>query len=242
MAKKYQRRTHVSVRKKKEEEQKLAKRREFYKAHKKQLIIAAIAAVVAIAVIWLAVDYFYAPGGSMRIFMGKLQGVQENSIIRNLGTTRSPRYYTFGSFDPPAGYTNDPEYLPSSDKMEQNFYYVADDENAIIQSVYAAGVKNRTGEDMLNTMATSGMYVSMSEPKVLETNGLKLHYIYAVSDPSGENNGVFAGNLVMYADTVQDSCILINVSSIRGSEEEIPNEETMIEELKPILAGLKVAK
>ena len=239
MAKKYQRRTHVAVRKKQEEEKKLAKRRAFYREHKKQLIIAAIAAVLLIVAIVLAVDYFYAPGGSMRIFMGNLLGVQENSVIRNLGTTRSPRYYTFGTFDAPEGYTSDPSFYQASDTKEQNFYYVADDENAVIENIYVTGVKNRTGESMVEEVGGSGMYAFMSEKRTAEIAGNTYNYLYALSNNS-DDDSIFWATLIMYVDTVQDSSILVNLSSPRGAENEVPDEGTMLQAAEPILAGVKV--
>ena len=78
MAKKYQQRTHVSIRKKKEEEAKLAKRRAFYLKNKQTILIAIGALAVIILLGSLVLDYFYAPGGSMKVFMGNLIGKTED--------------------------------------------------------------------------------------------------------------------------------------------------------------------
>ena len=123
MAKRYQQRTHVSIRKKKEEEQKLQKRRAFYQKHKKQLLAGGAALLALIVGVWLAVDYFYAPAGSLRMFMGNLVGVEQDWLVRNLGTSRSPRYYKFGEFTPLEGYADQSaDNNFSSDKKEQSFY------------------------------------------------------------------------------------------------------------------------
>ena len=52
----------------------------------------------------------------------------------------------------------------------------------------------------------------------------------------------FYSALVMYVDTVQDSCILVNCSSAYTALEEIPTEEQMLAEAEPIFACLKVAE
>lgn len=242
MAKKYRRREHVSTRKKREEEQKLAKRQEFYQQHKKQLWTAAIAAVAAIVLIWLAVDFFYCPGGSMRMFLGKLMNVEDNAIIRNLGSTKSPLYFDFGSFDAPEGYTSDPDYNPPSDKNEHNFYYYTDDEERVIREVFVTGVKEKTGAEMAETVINSGMYLSTSEKRTAEIAGHPVTYLYAQGNPSADDSSVYYAVLIMYVDTVKDSSVLINCTSQRGALEELPTEEAMVADAETILANLTVAK
>ena len=241
MAKKHQRREHVSVRKKREEEQKLAKRREFYQQHKKQLWTGVIAAAAAIVLIWLAVDFFYCPGGSMRMFLGRLMDVEENAIIRNLGSTKSPLYFNLGSFDAPEGYTSDPDYNPPSDENEHNFYYYTDDTDRVIHDVFVSGVKDKTSAEMAETIANSGMYSSLSEKRTAEIAGHQVTYLYAQGNPSSEDSSVYYAVLIMYVDTVKDCSILINCTSHRGALEELPAEEAMVAEAEAILANLTVA-
>ena len=58
-----------------------------------------------------------------------------------------------GEFTAPEGYTLDPDYNVSSDSLEQNFYFTANDENALIQSVYVSGVRNRGAAEMVEMVA-----------------------------------------------------------------------------------------
>ena len=240
MAKKHQRREHVSVRKKKEEELKLQKRRAFYAVHKKRIFTGVIAAVLAIALGWMAVDYFYTPGGSIRMFMGKLIGVEDNWIVRNMGTTKNPLYFKLGQVDAPEGYTLDADYNVASDKIEQSFYYNADDENAVVQSVYYAGVKDKTGEQMLETVTGSGMYTSVTEARETEIAGMKARYVYAQMNPDSTDTSVFSALLIMYVDTVKDSCVLINCSSGHLTQEQLPDEAAMLTEAEKLVACLKL--
>lgn len=240
MAKKYQHREHVSVRKKREEEQKLQKRQEFYAAHKKQMIAGVVAAIVAVVLIWAAVDYFYTPGGSIRMFMGKLIGVEDSWIVRNLGTTKHPLYFKFGEVETPEGYTLDADYSVSSDKTEQSFYFNADDENAVIQSVYYAGVKEKTSQEMLETVRTSGIYTSVTETKEVQLGGVPMHYVYAQMNPDSNDASVFSAMLLMYADTVKDSCVLMNCNSAHLPQEQLPSEEEMLAAAERLAACLKL--
>lgn len=240
MAKKHQRREHVSVRRKKEEQLKLKKRQDFYAAHKKQIITGIIAVVVAIVLIWVGVDYFYTPGGSIRMFMGNLIGVEENWLVRNMGTTKKPMFFKFGEVDAPEGYTLDAEYNVSSEDREQSFYYNADDETATIQNVYFAGVKEKTGAEMIETVISSGMYASMSEGKTTEIAGMPIQYVYATMNPDSADDTIFSSLLIMYADTVKDSSVLINCTSFRGTEDEIPGEEAMLAAAESLVSCLKL--
>ena len=96
MAKKYQQRTHVSIRKKKEEEAKLAKRRAFFLKNKQTILIAIGALAVIILLGSLVLDYFYAPGGSMKVFMGNLIGKTENALILDFDDNNRGRYFYMG--------------------------------------------------------------------------------------------------------------------------------------------------
>lgn len=238
MAKKYQHRTHVSVRKKKEEEQKLQKRRAFYQKHKKQLIVGITALVVLIVGGWLAVDYFYAPAGSLRMFMGNLVGVEQDWLVRNMGTSRSPRYYKFGEFTPLEGYTDkSAENNFSSDKKEQSFYYAAEDENAPVQSVYVSGVKEKTGAEMIETLRASGTYEEMGETRTGELAGVPVQYLYAIQ-ANTEPADTYTAALIIYADTVQDSSVLVNIFSGKAAKDALPDEAALTAEAEEILSHL----
>ncbi len=238
MAKRYHQRTHVSIRKKKEEEQKLQKRRAFYQKHKKQLIAGGAALLALIVGVWLAVDYFYAPAGSLRMFMGNLVGVEQDWLVRNLGTSRSPRYYKFGEFTPLEGYADQSaDNNFSSDKKEQSFYYAAEDEAATVQRVYVSGVKEKTGEEMIETLLTSGTYTETGEAKTGALAGIPVRYLYTIQENT-EPAGTYTAALVVYADTVQHSSVLVNLFSGKAAKDALPGEDAMVAEAEEILAHL----
>ena len=174
------------------------------------------------------------------MFMGKLIGVEDSWIVRNLGTTKHPLYFKFGQVDAPEGYTLDADYSVTSDKSEQSFYYNADDESAAVQSVYYAGVKEKTSQEMLDTVMSSGMYASLSEAKETEIAGMKVHYVYAQMNPDSTDASVFSALLIMYADTVKDSCVLINCTSGHLTQDQLPDEAAMLAEAEKLVACLKL--
>ena len=240
MAKKYQRRTHVSIRKKQEEQKKLEKRRAFYAKYKKLITYGSIALVSLIVIISVLCHFFAAPAGSLNRV--QLNNVAENAIVRNMGNSSNPRYYVFGSMDQPAGYVSNEDYNTSSDKKEQNFSFNAEDETKAIQSVYVTGVKERTGADMAAEVGKSSLYSTMTEVKTTEIAGHTVHYIFGQGNPKDDDDTIFYSALVMYVDTVQDSCILVNCASAYLAQEEIPTEEEMLAETEAIFSCLKVAE
>jgi len=240
MAKKYQRRTHVSVRKKKEEQKKLEQRQAFYAKYKKLIIYGSIALVALIVIICLLCHFFAAPAGSLNKV--QLNRVADNAIVRNLGKSSAPRYYIFGSMDQPEGYIANENYNTSADKKEQNFAFKAEDEAKAIQSVYVTGVKERTGMDMAAEVSKSSIYSTMTEVKTVEIAGHTVHYLFAQGNPKDDDDTIFYSVLVMYVDTVQDSSILVNCASAYDVLEEIPTEEEMLAEAEAIFSCLKTAK
>ena len=159
-----------------------------------------------------------------------MNNLAENAIVRNLGNSKSPRYYVFGNMDQPEGYVSNTNYNTSSDKKEQNFSFDAEDEAKAIQSVYVTGVKNRTGADMAAEVGKSSVYSTMTEVKTTKIAGHTVHYIFGQGNPKDDDDTLFYSALVMYVDTVQDSCILVNCSSAYTALEEIPTEEEMLAE------------
>ncbi|MBE5781768.1 MAG: hypothetical protein E7329_00470 [Clostridiales bacterium] len=243
MAKKYQQRTHVSVRKKKEEEKKLAQRRAFYAKHRKQILIGIAALVLVIVLGSLAWDYFYAPNGSMRVFMGNLIGAEETDIIKDLGTSSKPRYYKLGAMETPEGYEEgDYGLTTTAVSFDQKFYFVATDEAKTINNVYIAGVPNKTGAQMMEVLASNEMYAMQTEARTAEIAGHPVTYLYAQNMPNSEDETIYYSSLVIYADTIQNSSVLINCSSAHAPLDQVPTEEAMLAEVEGILSCLTINK
>ena len=239
MAKQYQTRTNVAVRKKREEEAKRAKRRAFFRAHKKQIIAAAIALAIAIPAIWVAVDYFYAPAGSMRMFAGKLLDVQENALIRNLGTEKSPRYYTLGYFAPLEGYTLNPNYNAGTTGLETSYYYKADDAEKDVQAVYSVGVKNRGAEEMADSLIKTYNVGAISEKFSGVIGGHPTYYVHITNDVDTNDEGLAMESVCFYMDTVQNSCVLVNLMSKKAeSLDQLPGMDVLMAEAEKVLPAL----
>lgn len=231
------------------------KRKAFLDKYRKQLMIGIPAAVVLIIGIWLICKATIGPGGSIPNFFGNLQGVQENWVVTNQGTTNAPRYYKMGEFTAPEGYTLDPEYNISSDKRDKTFYYTADDENAVIQSIYVAGVKNRSASEMVEMVSGYSMFAEEPTISADPVGGQKGQWMLGIindeeiTEEETEENAeeeaeLKIGHMQMnlYSESVQNSCVLVFMNSKSAvPAEEIPSKEEFLAEAEKILAHLTVA-
>lgn len=243
MAKKNNR-PSMAARKKVEEKllaEKLAKRRAFFEKYKKQLLIAAAAAVAAILVIALAWDFFYVPNGSLRTFMGEVQGIQPNSLVRNIDGL----YYEVGRMDAPEGYVAaDYGVEMNLDKKEQNLYFENTVEGAAVSNVYVAAVANRTGSDMVKLLSQSGMYEVAVEGLDVQVGDHTVNYVYC-QNPANleeENPEEYYAMLVAYVDNGKGACIMVNATSANALKDALPTEEAMAAELEVILESLTINK
>ena len=240
-----------NVERAKQQEQ-AAKRKAFLEKYRKHLIIGIPAVIVVIVAVWLICKATVGPGGSIPNFFGHLQGVQDNWIVANQGTTSAPRYYKMGEYTAPEGYTMDPEYQVSSDKLDQTMYFTADDENAVIQSIYIAGVHNRTAADMVDMAAGFSMFagdVTRSEESIGGLTGA--HWLLGtVNDAEAtaeteEDAPLEIGHMQMnvYVESVQDSCVLVFMNSrAQTAAAEIPSQEDFLAAAEEILKNLTVEK
>lgn len=238
MAKKYQQRTHVSIRKKKEEEAKLAKRRAFYLKNKQTILIAIGALAVIILLGSLVLDYFYAPGGSMKVFMGNLIGKTEDALIVDFDANDRGRYFNMGEMKTPEGYDRGPyEMYQEGDPNEQRFQFTAQDAARPCQSVYVTGVANKTGEEMLTTLRSYGLYEAAEEDVVTEIAGHKVRYMYSIGNPSSEENtDVYSVMLILYVDVLDGSTVAFNFNSAHCAQADLPTEEAMLQDVEAFLA------
>lgn len=243
MAKRHQQRTHISVRKKREEEARRSKRRAFWEKRRKTILIAAVILAAVIAGAWTAIDYFDTPGGSMRYFAGKLVDKQPDQIIQNLGTTKSPRYYCYGAMQSPEGYTLDPDsYAASSTKgEEQNFFFNADDENALIQEVYVTGIDGKTSLQMVEDVAGNTMLAKEIVARdSAEIEGHTVNFLCYCMESSTKDG--WLTTLVMYEDSIRDGCVLVSCTSGKLPKDQLPTAEQMLAAAQPMLACLTVNK
>lgn len=222
---------------KKNEARKLAERQEFYRAHRKQIILAAAAAVVVILVIALLIDIFYVPAGALRTVMGKVSGVEPNSIVREL----DGRYYEFAKMDTPEGYAVEEFGVNlSSNTQEQALYFVNQAEAAAVESVYVCGVKEKRGTDMIATLVSNpNAYAVRTEGATATVAGHEVNYLYGQSPVSVENlEGDYYAALVMYVDTIQGSSVLVQCTTPEVPQAELPTEQDLLAEAEKIVSCL----
>lgn len=231
---------HMSASKRRE-----AKRRAFYEAHKKPIITACIAAAAALVLLIIAFDFFYTPGGSMRVFFGKLLGAEENAIIREV---KDGRFYTLANMDVPEGYQPEDYGLVGSMEDQAQYRYLVDTTGEkAIASVYVSGVKNQTGEGMIATLSSTGYYANQGEATQAEIAGHTVNYLYtqnnsnmATSEEEELPDEHFA-SLIMYVDSIQGSCVLLSCNSQENLPlAELPTEEAMLAEAEAILSCLSI--
>jgi len=241
MAKKHQSRPSAAARKKYEEKklaERIASRKKLFEKYKKQILIGGAALIAAVIVIVLAVDFFYAPNGSMRVFLGNVMGAVETSVIREIDDL----YYEMARMETPDGYTPEPYQLfVNGETQERNRYFITDDESRAIQSLYVTGVKSKTAAEMIETvMKQSSSYTFQGEAKQAEIAGHPVHYLYVQNVASDEDNSIMSASLLIYVDSVADSSVLFSCTSGKMLQEELPAEEVLLAEAESLMTGLTV--
>jgi len=224
-----------------------AKRKAFWNAHKKQILIGGAAVILAAILIWLGCKFFVGPGGSIPNWFGTLRGVEENWIVQNLGSGNSDaRYYKLAEYDQPEGYTLDPEYKISADKLNKSRYFEADSEDKLIQTVYVGGVKNMTGAAQVEYLKGAGLFENIGEETTATLGGYDVNYMYTVTDdtPDVEDEASKEGyaSLCVYVDTVQNTSVMLMMNSAHVPLAEVPSCEDMLAQADSLVALLKVEK
>lgn len=219
------------------EEKKLAERRAFYQKNKKKIWIAIASAAAAVILLILLIDVLYVPAGALRTVMGKVQGVEANSIVREM----NGNYYEMAKMDPPEGFHQaDFGVAMTQNEQDQNLYFVNDDASSPVNNVYVSGVTKRTGVEMLEMLQTTYTYDVQTESKATEIAGHKVNYMY-LQCPTDSNNPVeYFSALIMYVDTIRDSSIMLRCSSAYLPLEELPTEEEMLSQTEGIFSMLKL--
>ena len=224
---------------KKAEEKKLAERKAYWDAHKKQILTIAAIVIAAIVVLSMAIDYLYVPSHTIRSFMGNLVDVPENALIREI----DGEYYVFGTMQTPEGFEA-AEYGVdmTADHNETFYYYETTDETKAVDNVYVIGVKERTAADMVESIAATLAYEDMGELKTATFAGHEVHYFFGKTIPNSDNMEQYVSNLICYIDSVEDSCVLVSLSTTPDALEALPTEEDMVAECEAIFSALTVNK
>jgi len=229
------------------------KEKEFIQKYGLKILIGVVALIVAIVAINLTVSFFRGPGGSIPQWFGALRNVEEDWIITNTGTDSKPKYFKLAEYTAPESYTLDADYGVTTDKLAQTQYYTANDEDAVIDNVYVAGVKNTAAADQLAAVMT--YYPGNTGAKQATIAGHDVHYAYISQDTTidqvdeagnvietPEEDRVGASMLVMYEDAAQNSCVLLMLQTNEGPKADIVAEDVLMAEAEKFLSLLTVEK
>ena len=227
------------------------KEKEFIQKYGKQILIGVLAAIVVIVAIWLGCKFFVGPGGSIPNWFGTLRNVEADWLIANTGTTDKPKYFKLGEYTAPEGYTMDEAYGLYEGDLSQHQYYTANDENAVVQTVYVSVVGGIKAEQQVNNAMY--FYPENSGAKQANIAGFDVHYVYLVSNndqydaegnviemPEEEKKG--SSVLAMYINSVQDSSVLVMLDTAEVAKADIVTEETLLAEAEKFLPLLSVEK
>ena len=230
------------------------------KENPKKTVLLVLAAVVAIVLIWLGCKWFVGPGGSLPNFFGYVRGIEDSWVVTDLNPRtninkgssnvdktsydKQPRYFHLATLEPLEGFTHNPGFTFSVADVIQDQYYSSADENAVISSVYAFGIPNKTAEkhaaDIQSVMSVS----SVNGDIVTETiGGHEVRYVCFIydqeADALGEVKDAYA-SLCMCIDTSVDACVLVVINTRVMPKEEIPAVEELLAFSEGVLEKLTV--
>ncbi len=197
---------------------------------------AAVIALIAIAVIVLVCM-------GCKVAFDPLKGKQDNWLILDVSAdSRNPNYQHLADFTIPAGYTRD-DYSLYKDGVQQDFFIIADDENAAVQDVYVTGAKGISAAAYPAVVLGYGLHKEAGEPRTLTINGQECTAIYLISDESQwSGEGTAIAHMSFYFDTGKNACVSATFRSGTMDFAQLPDEAAMLAEAEAILAGLTIVK
>ena len=224
-----------------------ARRAAFWKAHGSTVLKAGIAGVIVLVALILCFNWFISFDGHINMMFGQLRGVGDDWIVTNLGTTSSPSYFKLGTFRIPEGYTQDPDYSISTDKLARTIYVTPDDETSPVAGIYVSGIKESTASEMLEKVLGYNLAASTTGSKTATIDGKEVIYAYNLYDttenadpeakiPDEQKTGY--SNIIAYMDTCRGCCLLVNISSTSGAYLDAPTEEALYPALETAVANL----
>ena len=87
-------------------------------------------------------------------------------IVANIGTSSEPEYFHMADFDTPDGYTEDKDFGPYvyGDPNIRIKYFLANDKNATVKSIYVAGVANCSAQAMVERLLSYSYFIDTDGP------------------------------------------------------------------------------
>lgn len=204
----------------------------------KQNPMKAIAILVAAALVIALVCV----GG--KALFNPLAGKQDNWLILNTAASGKANYQHLADFAIPAGFTLD-DYSLLDDGVSQDFFCIAEDENAPVQDVYISGTTGIVASEYPATVLEYGFHQAAGEPRTLTIGGRECSALYLISNEaawSGEAEGIAIAHMSFYFATDTDATITATLRSGTLPVEQLPDEATMLAEAERILDGLTILK
>ena len=232
MANKHTRKEHISYRRKREAAVKEQNRKQLTKKQKVQLWTAIGAAVLALLLfLGLALP---AMKGAVPTWFGTPMFAAKDAILGKIGHY----YYNMGTWNYELeGFTQDTDYVISRDPHRLDAYYMNDDADAAVHSVYVGVVPEVTAEEMYDKVAA--WVTEASELQDYADAPAPAKY-FVTRSHFGEEQGKAQLSVVMYLQTGENALIHISVNSDTVLETELPAEEELLSVLPQVLANLTV--
>ena len=216
-----------------------AKKTEMYNSAKSWLKQNPFKALVAAAIVIAVIALTAVVVGTVS---DPLKGKQDNWLIVNVSGTTSADYRHLGTFDVPAGFTLD-DYSTYSDETTQDFFCIANDQNAIVQDVYISGSRALRAADFPTNILSYGFHKAAGEPRQLTVAGKDCHALYLVTDESEYyGDGMNLAHMSFYFDTDEGACVTATFRSNMMPFDELPDEAAMLAEAERVLANLTLVK
>ena len=101
---------------------------------------------------------------------------------------------------------------------------------------------NSTAPEMIQTLTANYVADAISEERTGVVAGHDARYVYILNQPE-ENETAADATLCLYVDTIQNSCVLVDIVS-RKTENvaEVPTEEELLAVAEKVMEKLTVAK
>lgn len=245
MAKKHQYRASAAEKRKRKEALQKQKTQEFFRKNKQFLIItAAVLVVLIVAAVLLSNKLYYT--GALQVKDNAIVGMQDNWLVKNMGSMNKPKYVKIAEVDIPENYENKGPL--TSDKLENNYLVAALDENALINQYTVLVMK----DDDAKTTAASGLlnsaFIREGEMQEVMLNGRTVYVTTGLcEDQMADAEGNFTDFLGYYKlisasmDTPKGGCVKVTgFTPNYQTLDEMPTDEDVLAALENIFANIRL--
>lgn len=208
------------------------------------LLIALVCVIAVIGLVMVMKNAFTQPKE-----IRSLNAVEDSWIVIDADNTTGTRYHHPASFVVPAGY-HATDFTLMTDDVQRDFYVEADDENAVVESVYVCAAPELTAAEYMQRLVdyspaalNEGDTVETGEPFTATIAGKEAHCLYLAYTSAAEDGTMQAyGCLYTAFDAPKNVCVYASVSGGYTTPESIQTVETLLAEAETLLAGLTIMK